>query len=259
MWWAVLAMAMADEPLDLGWRVVNDTVMGGVSASSVAVGPPLRFTGELSLERNGGFVSMRSARVPEGLAEAIALELVIEGDGRTYQLTATRADVPLRAGSYRAPVATTGGRQVVRVPLSAFRPASFGRPVPGAPALDAHPERIDAIGLLLSDGQPGPFRLVVEGLEVVGRAPGRAEGHDEALDALRAAVAEGVPRFNAGDVGACRRIYREVLQAQVGNTAFTQGERAVVAEALREAEGLDDTAAAWALRHALDTLLASAP
>ena len=62
---------------DLSWVVVNDTVMGGVSSSSIEVADPMTFSGTLSLEQNGGFVSMR-ARTPAGAfdgARAVRLEL----------------------------------------------------------------------------------------------------------------------------------------------------------------------------------------
>ena len=51
-----------DETSD--WRIINDTVMGGVSRSRFeATEDGAVFTGEVSLDRGGGFVSMRS---PEG-------------------------------------------------------------------------------------------------------------------------------------------------------------------------------------------------
>ena len=122
---------------DLNWVVVNDTVMGGFSSSSVEVGDSMPFSGTLSLERNGGFESMR-ARTHAGAFDGVrAVRMELDGDGRTYDLTLRRSDVPLRAGSYRARVDTNVGRTVVEVPLRDFRPTSFGRDVQGAPALDA--------------------------------------------------------------------------------------------------------------------------
>ncbi|MEY3143383.1 MAG: hypothetical protein RLY21_1876, partial [Planctomycetota bacterium] len=50
-----------------GWQTVLDGVMGGRSTGRIAAGEggTLRFTGELSLENNGGFSQIRTA-VPEG-------------------------------------------------------------------------------------------------------------------------------------------------------------------------------------------------
>lgn len=251
----MVSMAMSAPGLgDLGWTVVNDTVMGGRSSSSVQVEQTLRFEGTLSLEQNGGFTSIRSAR-PVPLAGATALRIELRGDGRTYELTLRRSDVPLRAGSYRVEVPTTDAFTVIEVPLSAFRPTSFGRPVVGVPTLDAAPERIDSVGFLLADGNPGPFWLEVRSLAAVEGATARPPSHGALLDELRAAIARGVPAFNAGNVGRCRELYAAALQRAHAHPALTAGERAIVGEALQAAQPQAPTEAAWTLRHALDTLL----
>jgi monofunctional biosynthetic peptidoglycan transglycosylase len=159
---------MAGDVLDRDWQVVNDTVMGGVSSGSVTrTDDGLRFTGELSLESNGGFVSIRTAPSDLNLDGATALKVTVRGEARTWQLTAHREDVRLRAGSYRAPVTVTEEASTVTVPLSRFRAHSFGRPVEGAPPLQQRPEHIHQLGFLLSDGDPGPFRLEVLAIDAV--------------------------------------------------------------------------------------------
>ena len=243
---------------DLEWRVVNDTVMGGVSTSSVEVGASTVFSGTLSLERNGGFASIR-ARTPRGqFDDARAVRLVLDGDGRTYDLTLRRSDVRLRAGSYRVKVPTERGRTVVEVPLSAFRPTSYGRSVWGAPALDASLERIDTIGIMLADKTPGPFSLEVASIEIVPGAVERAATHAVAVQRLVDAVDAGVPTYNSGDAAGCRDLYADALGQVVDDPGLTEGERALVDEALRRAgdEGADE--AAWTLRYAIDSVLLSA-
>lgn len=43
------------------WRIVNDGVMGGLSSSRVSVNDDkIIFSGNVSLENNGGFASLRS-------------------------------------------------------------------------------------------------------------------------------------------------------------------------------------------------------
>ncbi|MEM6926966.1 MAG: CIA30 family protein [Myxococcota bacterium] len=257
-----MAVAIAG-PLDavdrLDWRVVNDGVMGGVSSGQVSADDGVvAFRGTLSLENNGGFASIRS--VPQALAleGARALRVTVRGDGRVWDLTLRRSDVPLRAGSYRVQVATTHDPVVVEVPLSAFRPTSFGRPVGGAPALDAAADRIDSIGFLLADKQPGPFALDVLAIEPVGGAEARAEGVEAVRKELEKAVAAGVPAFNEGDPERCRDLYAEVLRANVEAPALTPGERSLVREALDRAARQSATDAAWTLRRAIDSVLASA-
>ena len=181
-----MAMANPLAGLDgLEWRVVNDGVMGGVSTGQVTVEEEVvSFRGELSLDNNGGFVSIRTTPQDLELGGVRALRVTVQGDGRVWDLTLRRSDVPIRAGSYRVKVATAADPVTVEVPLSAFRPTSFGRPVDGAPALDAASDRIDSVGFLLADKQPGSFRLDVLAIEPIDGSPPRALGHDEVKQAL---------------------------------------------------------------------------
>ncbi len=240
---------------ELSWRAVNDTVMGGVSEGRVAAEEVVRFEGVLSLERNGGFASTRAPIPRDALSDATAVRVVVRGDGRTYDLTLRRADVPLRAGSYRAPLVTEDGLTEVVLPLSDFRPTSFGRPVPGAPALDTALDQIDTIGIMLADKQPGPFALeVVEITAVRGEA---AQEGDRAvlLQSLARAIEIGVPLFNGGDVIGCRDTYASALGSLLDQPGLSHGERALVEEALTVSEGQSADQGAWTLRHAMDSVL----
>ena len=72
---------------DIGkWRVVVDGVMGGRSTGQIERQQnSLVFTGETSLENNGGFSSIR-APVPAGsLAGYDSLRVRVKGDGRTWK------------------------------------------------------------------------------------------------------------------------------------------------------------------------------
>ena len=78
--------------------IVNDGVMGGVSQSSLRHDPQgMIFEGQVSLENNGGFASMRSsARFQR---DAQVLELTTRGDGKRYKLILrTEAARDLRIG-----------------------------------------------------------------------------------------------------------------------------------------------------------------
>ena len=159
---------MATPTTALTWMVVNDDVMGGVSSgqlSSVDEGL-VHFEGEISLENNGGFASIRSKPAELDFHQATEVRVRVRGDGRTWNLNLYRSDVRLRAGSYRVPLPTQDGEVTETVvPLTNFRAASFGRPVEGAPPLHGHPERIDQVGFLLSAGRAGAFSLDVLSVE----------------------------------------------------------------------------------------------
>ncbi|MBH0030772.1 CIA30 family protein [Pseudoalteromonas sp. SWYJZ98] len=68
------------------WYVINDSVMGGVSNSQVTqTQESLLFTGNVSLDNNGGFASIRTELNTQSQnTKAIALR--VKGDGQTYQL-----------------------------------------------------------------------------------------------------------------------------------------------------------------------------
>lgn len=146
------------------WMVINDSVMGGISESSVATtqSGALLFTGNVSLENNGGFASIRRIPRAYGLSDHQGLEIRVKGDGNTYQLRLRTSD-GWDGVAYRARFATSGdGWETLRLPFDSFVPSFRGRVVRGAPPLD--PKDIRQVGFLISDKQQGEFRLEVEGV-----------------------------------------------------------------------------------------------
>jgi hypothetical protein len=155
-----------------GWEPVGDRVMGGVSRGRLAAAPggPAIFEGEVSLENGGGFASVRSPARALDLSGVGALLLRVRGDGRTYKL-GLRTDPGLDGPTWQAPFRPPPGRwEDVRIPLADFRPTWRGRPVPGDPPLDA--AAVARLGLVVGDGQAGPFRLELEAIRAEPRAPG---------------------------------------------------------------------------------------
>ena len=144
------------------WYVVDDGVMGGESRGSFARtdrGTAV-FAGDLSLERNGGFSSVRTDVGVTDLSEWVGLEIRVRGDGRTYQLR-LRTDDRFDGLAYRASIPTSDGEwTTARVPFAQFVPTFRGRIIADAPALDT--ARIRQLGFLLADKQPGAFRLEIE-------------------------------------------------------------------------------------------------
>ncbi len=157
------------------WQAVNDGVMGGVSEGKFRITDErhLEFSGVLSLENNGGFASIRSRRQTLGLKNDDELWIRMKGDGRVYLLNlyvptlqmayAYREKLPSRAGEWTE----------IRVPLSTPYATSFGRNVPGSGPVDA--AKVNSIGLMLSDNQPGPFKLEIEWIKVVPAGEPRPE------------------------------------------------------------------------------------
>lgn len=152
-----------DEPR---WVPLNDGVMGGRSSGlAVVEGGQLQFSGELSLENNGGFASVRSADRDFDLTGAAAIVLRVRGDGRRYQLRlATDAryrDMPV---SFGAEFDTRAGEWAeVRVLLKSLRPTARGSVLEGV-LMD--PKEVREIGLLIADKQEGGFELSVDWIGV---------------------------------------------------------------------------------------------
>jgi monofunctional biosynthetic peptidoglycan transglycosylase len=151
-----------DDPAELRrWVAVHDTVMGGRSAGGLTRSEDghLVFRGDLSLENNGGFASVRTLPRELGLADRTGLILRVRGDGRTYQLR-LRLDDRFDGVAWRHRFATTAGQwTLVTVPFSVCEPVWRGRRVAGQGPLE--PTRIRQVGFLLADKQPGPFQLEI--------------------------------------------------------------------------------------------------
>ncbi|MBE9064800.1 CIA30 family protein [cf. Phormidesmis sp. LEGE 11477] len=151
------------------WRSVDDTVMGGISQGSFAVSAAGTgvFSGELSLENNGGFSSVRRDVSDLDFSGVDAIALRVKGDGRRYQLRfnmGRSVNPDSRPVFYRAEFDTQPNQwQTVSLPLRSFEPVFRGRIVEDAPALSA--ERIQEIGLLLAGKQSGEFRLEIDWIE----------------------------------------------------------------------------------------------
>ena len=142
------------------WQIVNDEVMGGESTSSFGVTNGLAvFRGEVSLKNNGGFASVRWSPVQQNLAGHDAFVVRARGDGRRYKFT-VRIESGFDTPIYQCAFTTRRGEWAEhRLAFKDFVPTFRGRVLTDVPALD--PARVVSVGFLISDKQPGPFKLEV--------------------------------------------------------------------------------------------------
>jgi hypothetical protein len=141
------------------WMTINDDVMGGISQSRIELSHTATalFSGQLSLENNGGFASLRRRADDYYLGGTTGVMLKVKGDGRTYQFR-VKTDDQYDGVAYRTLFATDAGHwQTISLLFSGFCASFRGKAVPGAPVL--HPEKIRQIGFMLADKQQGAFRL----------------------------------------------------------------------------------------------------
>jgi hypothetical protein len=144
------------------WFVVNDTVMGGVSTGQVVwEDDALVFTGDLSLDNNGGFASVRSPLLDPAAvavwADRDGMRVEVGGDGRAWTVE-VRMDLDDNGGWISEISTSTDDFVVVDVPWASFEPVTrFLDPRETTEPLD--PARIVSVAFYLVDGIEAPFRL----------------------------------------------------------------------------------------------------
>ena len=153
------------------WYTVDDNVMGGISNSSVVIDTEahsLSFTGAVSLENNGGFVSTRSQWTGYDLSAFDGIALRVRGDGNTYRFR-IRTEETGSAIAYTGLFATEADTwQEVYIPFSEMVPLYRGFVVNAAGPID--PQFIRSFGLMLSDKQQGEFSLDVDWINAVAQS-----------------------------------------------------------------------------------------
>jgi len=245
--------------------VVNDTVMGGVSSSSVeAHGEEgVVFSGLLSLDNNGGFTSARLDIGRPDWTEFDGLKVELVGDGRKYLLTARTRDRRMRRIYYRYPVETVAGERVsLTVPFDDFQAYAYGTPGPQAPGLRSQLDRLGSVGIMLADKKPGDFELQIATMEPSRsedfEAPQAVEIEGTVVDVLDFAISQGVPLYNSGAPERCADIYQTAIVSvlMLSEDELSESEREVLTAGLRSAgRAPSESDRAWALRRAMDELL----
>lgn len=118
------------------------------------------FIGEVSLENNGGFVSVQGPEIKQPLGDFDGIALRVKGDGKRYKCS-LRTDDLFDGASHQAVFATkTGEWQIVKIPFTDFMPTYHGRRLSDDKRLKR--ETIRKPGFLISDKQNGGFRLEID-------------------------------------------------------------------------------------------------
>jgi monofunctional biosynthetic peptidoglycan transglycosylase len=145
------------------WFRINDSVMGGLSESNLRVVDKVAyFEGELSLENNGGFASVRRTGPISLKTGDIPISLEISGDGRSYQLR-LRTDQGFDGIAYVAVFSSDRSQwQTLSFTEQSFVAQFRGRIVKDAPVLSF--ADVKQIGFMLADKQPGSFQLAIKNI-----------------------------------------------------------------------------------------------
>ncbi len=145
------------------WRIVNDGVMGGVSSSRMAQteeGTAL-FSGDVSLENNGGFASVEARFDAVDLSSYDGIEITYRGDGQGYGFNMRHRPAWI---VYQADFVARQAEewQIVRIPFDRLTALSFGRRVSAEPF---DPKSVITMQLIISDKQEGPFAIELQSIK----------------------------------------------------------------------------------------------
>lgn len=146
------------------WYKVNDGVMGGLSQSSLVLNDngTATFSGNVSLENNGGFASVRTPISKLSSYNGVVLRL--KGDGKIYSIR-FRNNSNFDGYAYQAKIITKENLWMeYKIPFSDFKATYRGRTLMGKPALKS--EDIAQMGILIADKQMGDFNLVLDWIKL---------------------------------------------------------------------------------------------
>ena len=143
------------------WFNQNDTVMGGVSDSATTwIDGQLVFSGNLSLDNNGGFTSTFGPindQLPTLMSGAEAIVVTARGDGKTYLMQIRNYDNTRYIQRFTT---VADVEQDYVLPLADFESVDWRLSViPNAAPIDI--ATIGQLGFYLLDKQVGPFELAI--------------------------------------------------------------------------------------------------
>lgn len=145
------------------WRVVDDSVMGGISSSKFFVDASGNgvFKGSVSLENNGGFCSVQHYLKPVSLKEKKVFSIRLKGDGKKYQFR-----VKSKRSNYYSYIyefQTTTDWQTIEIPITELYASFRGRTI-DIPNYDG--ASLEEIAFLVGNKKKEDFQLLIGKIEV---------------------------------------------------------------------------------------------
>lgn len=144
------------------WRVVNDGVMGGLSQGNMKLTDnSIVFKGEVSLDNNGGFSSLRRSFINEDISEFENVEIRYRSSGISIAFTiaiSQRWYVP----NYKISLDGTSSQwKTVTIKLTDFRKHYIGKPMNDKLKKETLKE-IVRIGFITDEKKYGSFEFEVD-------------------------------------------------------------------------------------------------
>lgn len=153
-----------ENPATKRWNVVDDVVMGGRSSGNFTITEDGygKFSGEVSLENNGGFSSVKYDIETIKVKPSYTILIRLKGDGNAYQFRVK--DKRRHSYSYISEFETTGAWQTLEFTLADLHPTFRGRKV-DLPNFDQ--DTIEEIRFLIGNKKPQKFELLLESMAVL--------------------------------------------------------------------------------------------
>lgn len=138
--------------------------MGGRSSGEFAISEDGHglFEGNVSMENNGGFSSVRYPLPDMPVETDSKLRILLKGDGKAYQIRVKH--VRRYEYSYIHEFETTGNWQEIEIPLGDMYPVYRGRRMNRA---NFNHGSIDELAFLIGNGRAQTFRLLIDKIEII--------------------------------------------------------------------------------------------
>lgn len=146
------------------WYILDDVVMGGKSNGSFSIHEAGYgvFKGEISLENNGGFSSVRHECESKNAEEFTHFRIRVKGDGNPYQFR-VKSDKANRY-SYAATFQTTTVWETIEIAFTDLAAVFRGRKL-DLPNFSG--KNMEEIGFLIGNKKPQKFSLEIESIVLV--------------------------------------------------------------------------------------------
>lgn len=145
------------------WYVVDDTVMGGVSAGKRGLSAEGygMFEGHVSLDNNGGFSSIRYNAGKTKLQGYSKFVIALKGDGKAYQFRVKTKSSEYY--SYISTFTTNNTWQIIEIPFNSMVPSFRGRTLD---MINFPGDSLEEIGFLVGNKKEEDFKLAINYISV---------------------------------------------------------------------------------------------
>lgn len=145
------------------WRIIDDGVMGGLSQGKFSIDSDGNgvFSGTVSLEKNGGFSSVRHQFDKIKTTKDSKILIRLKGDGKDYQFRIK--DKSSSYYSYITTFKTSGEWETIEIKLSDLYPSFRGRKLDSP---NYNSDFFEEIVFLVGNKKKESFELILDKIEL---------------------------------------------------------------------------------------------